>query len=76
MRRSLISGSGTWLDCCLCSTLFSDRALGNGKYAQPTGKKLDLTMATIGHWTDAGVMDHEWLFWDNQTFLKQLGLAP
>ena len=43
---------------------------------QPTGKKLDMTMATIGHWTDAGVMDHEWLFWDNQTFMKQLGLTP
>jgi len=32
-------------------------------------------MATFGHWTDAGVMDHEWLFWDNQTYMKQLGLA-
>ena len=49
---------------------------GNGKTIPPTGKKLDLTMATIGHWTDAGVMDHEWLFWDNQTYMKQLGLAP
>ena len=49
---------------------------GNGKTIPPTGKKLDLMMATIGHWTDAGVMDHEWLFWDNQTYMKQLGLAP
>jgi hypothetical protein len=32
-------------------------------------------MATIGHWTSAGVMDHEWLFWDNATYMKQLGLA-
>jgi predicted ester cyclase len=45
-----------------------------GKMIQPTGKKLDITMATIGHWTPAGVMDHEWLFWDNQTYMKQLGL--
>lgn len=48
----------------------------NGKPIQPTGKKLDMIMATIGHWTDAGVMDHEWLFWDNQTYMKQLGLIP
>jgi hypothetical protein len=31
-------------------------------------------MATIGHWTN-GKMDHEWLFWDSQDFMKQLGLA-
>lgn len=48
----------------------------NGKAIQPTGKKLDMLMATIGHWTDAGVMDHEWLFWDNMTYMKQLGLIP
>jgi predicted ester cyclase len=48
----------------------------NGKPIQPTGKKLDMMMATIGHWTDAGVMDHEWLFWDNLTYMKQLGLIP
>jgi len=31
-------------------------------------------MATLGHWKD-GVMDEEYLFWDNQTFMKQIGLA-
>jgi hypothetical protein len=31
-------------------------------------------MAIIGHWKD-GVMDHEWLFWDNQDFMKQIGLG-
>jgi len=30
---------------------------------------------TIGHWNKAGVMDEEWLMWDNQSFMKQLGLA-
>ncbi|OLD51093.1 MAG: polyketide cyclase, partial [Gemmatimonadetes bacterium 13_1_40CM_2_60_3] len=47
----------------------------DGKTIPPTGKKLNLQMVTVGHWTDAGVMDHEWLFWDNQTYMKQLGLA-
>lgn len=32
-------------------------------------------MATIGHWTKAGVMDEEYLFWDNQDFMKQIGLG-
>jgi hypothetical protein len=31
-------------------------------------------MCTVGHWTD-GVMDEEYLFWDNMTFMKQIGLA-
>jgi hypothetical protein len=32
-------------------------------------------MATIGRWEN-GVMAEEWLFWDNQTYMKQLGLTP
>ena len=32
-----------------------------------------LTIACSGR--DAGVRDHEWLFWDNQTYMKQLGLT-
>ena len=28
-------------------------------------------MATIAHWKD-GVMDEEWLFWDNQALMKQI----
>src|SRR5438876_12406672 len=47
----------------------------DGKTIAPTGKKLNMQMVTVGHWTDAGVMEHEWLFWDNQTYMKQLGLA-
>jgi hypothetical protein len=31
-------------------------------------------MATIGRWED-GVMSEEWLFWDNQNFMKQIGLG-
>ena len=32
-------------------------------------------MCTVGHWK-GGVMDEEYLFWDNQTYMKQIGLAP
>ena len=46
----------------------------DGKSIPPTGKKLNMQMVTVGHWTDAGVMDHEWLFWDNETYMRQLGL--
>ena len=33
-----------------------------------------LGMITVGHWKGK-TMDHEWLFWDNQDFMKQIGLA-
>ncbi len=48
--------------------------IGDGKTIPPTGKAFKLSMATIGRW-DNGVMAEEWLFWDNQTFMKQIGLA-
>ena len=48
--------------------------IGGGKAIPATGKAFKLSMATIGHWKD-GVMDEEWLFWDNQAFMKQIGLA-
>ncbi len=49
--------------------------IGDGKEIAPTGKAFKLRMATVGHWKD-GVMDEEYLFWDNQTFMKQVGLVP
>jgi hypothetical protein len=29
----------------------------------------------VGHWTKEGVTDEEYLFWDNATFMKQIGLG-
>ena len=49
--------------------------IGDGKTIPPTGKSFRIRMATIGHWTEEGVMDEEYLFWDNQSFMKQIGLA-
>jgi hypothetical protein len=47
----------------------------DGKTIPPTGKAFKLAMCTVGHWKDR-VMDEEYLFWDNLTFMKQLGIAP
>jgi len=46
----------------------------DGKTIQPTGKSFKLPMATLGHWTKEGSMDEEYLFWDNETYTKQIGL--
>ncbi|WP_202919539.1 hypothetical protein [Saccharothrix deserti] len=48
---------------------------GKGGFIQPTGKKYAINIATIGLWNKRGTMDEEFLFWDNQTFSQQIGLA-
>lgn len=47
----------------------------DGKTIQPTGKSFKLPMATMAHWTKDGTFDEEYLFWDNQTYMNQLGLG-
>ncbi|WND79524.1 ester cyclase [Lysobacter capsici] len=49
--------------------------LADGKTLAPTHKPFKLEMTTIGRWKD-GVMVEEWLFWDNQAFMKQIGATP
>jgi len=48
--------------------------IGDGKTIPPTGKAFKIVMCTVGHWKN-GVMDEEYLFWDNQTYMKQVGLG-
>ena len=40
----------------------------------PTNLPFRFEMTTIGRW-EGGVMKEKWLVWDNQTFLKQVGLV-
>ena len=49
--------------------------IGNGKFIQPTGKSFKLPMCTIGIWKNDGTMSEEYLFWDNQTYMNQIGLG-
>jgi len=69
-------GSGDWT-CVIGEmegTFSKPMPIGNGKTIQPTNKKFKLSMATVGHWKE-GKMIEEYLFWDNQSFMKQIGLA-
>lgn len=69
-------GSGEWTGVIgvMEGTFTKPMPTVDGKTIPPTGKPFKLTMVTIGHWK-AGVMDEEYLFWDNLTFMKQIGLA-
>lgn len=49
---------------------------GQGGQIAPNGKAWAINMATVGIWNRRrGFMDEEFLFWDNQSFYQQLGLA-
>ena len=68
-------GSGEWTSVIgvMTGTFTKPMPIGDGKFIQPTGKKFSINMCTVGHWKD-GVMIEEWLFWDNATYMKQIGL--
>ena len=69
-------GAGSWTTATgvMTGTFSQAMPIGDGKTIDPTGEKFALGMVTVGHWTD-GKMDHEWLFWDNGDFMKQIGLV-
>ena len=68
-------GSGDWTSVTgiMEGTFTKPMPIGNGKSLPPSGKRFTIAMCTVGHWKD-GVMDEEYLFWDNLTYMKQLGL--
>jgi len=70
-------GQGEWTAVIgtMEGTFSKPMPLPDGSTIPPTGKAYKIRMATIGHWKSDGVMDAEYLFWDNQEFMKQIGLA-
>jgi predicted ester cyclase len=69
-------GSGSWTTATgvMTGTFSEAMPIGEGKTIPASGKAFALGMVTVGHWTD-GKMDHEWLYWDNGDFMKQIGLG-
>ena len=69
-------GSGEWTSVIgvMEGTFTRPMPMGNGRTIRPTGKAFKITMCTVGHRKN-GVMDEEYLFWDNLTYMKQIGLA-
>lgn len=69
-------GVGAWSSVMgsMEGTFTKPMTIADGTVVQPTNKAFKISMVTIGHWTSEGVMDHEWLFWDNADFGRQIGL--
>lgn len=70
-------GQGEWTAVygIMEGTFTKPMTTADGKVIQPNGKSFKLPMATISHWTKEGPMDEEYLFWDNATYMAQLGLS-
>src|SRR5215468_2200920 len=66
-------GSGEWT--CVIEevegTFSRPIPIGNGKTIAPTGKHFKFSLATVGRWGPDAKMTEEYLFWDNQSFMKQ-----
>jgi hypothetical protein len=58
----------------MTGTFTAPMPIGNGKFIKSTGKSFKLPMCTVGIWKD-GVMIEEYLFWDNQSYMNQIGLG-
>ncbi|MBI3235297.1 MAG: polyketide cyclase, partial [Bacteroidetes bacterium] len=69
------SGNMTAVTGVFEGTFTKPMPIGNGKFIQPTGKAFKMPMATIGIWGTDGAMIEEHLFWDNQTYMNQIGLG-
>ncbi len=69
----IANGDWTAVTGIMTGTFTKPMPMPDGSFVQPTGKSFSLPMATVGHWTN-GKMDHEWLYWDNATYMSQLGL--
>lgn len=71
----LADGPYTVVQGVMEGTFTQPMVLPDGKVIQPTNKSFNLPMLTVARWEN-GLMVEEWLYWDNQAFMKQIGLAP
>jgi hypothetical protein len=70
----IASGDWTAVMGTMTGTFTRPMDVGGGKSIAPTNKVFKLQMVTIGRWVGK-TMAEEWLFWDNQAFMQQLGLT-
>jgi hypothetical protein len=74
VRFGTSNGEWTAVTGVFEGTFTKPMPVGGGKFIKPTGKAFKMPMCTIGHWEN-GVMIEEYLFWDNQTYINQIGLG-
>jgi len=76
-RQSVMFESGDWT-CVIAEmrgTFSRPMPLPHGREISPTRKVFKIRTCAVGHWSVRGVMDEEYLFWDNQSLMDQIGVA-
>ena len=68
------SGNITAVTGIMEGTFTKPMPIGSGKFIQPTGKAFKIPMSTFGVWKN-GVMVEEHLYWDNKTYMQQMGIG-
>lgn len=68
-------GSGDWLavGLTMTGTMTGPMKTPEGKVYQPTGKKFKMKSCSLEQWRNDKIIK-EIIYWDNGTFMKQLGL--
>jgi len=69
-------GSGEWTAVIgvMEGTFSKPMWIPKGGVIEPNGNRVSLRMATIAHWRNGRIYE-EYLFWDNDAYMKQLGLS-
>jgi len=75
IRFGTADGGWTAVAGYIEGTFSQPMVLADGTVIPPTGKSYRVPMATLGRWNEQGQMVEEFLYWDNATFMKQIGLG-
>jgi len=68
------SGNMTCVTGIMTGTFSAPTPISTGATIQPVGKLFSISMNTIGIWRN-GVMIEKYLFWDNQSYMAQIGYS-
>lgn len=70
----IAAGDWTAVIGVMTGTFTEPMPMADGTVVQPTGKRFELNMTTVGYW-QKGQIVQEWLFWDNAAYMSQLGIG-
>ncbi len=68
------SGNMTCVTGIMSGTFSSAQPTGKGTMSQSAGKLFSIPMCTVANWKN-GVIIEEFLFWDNQAYMNQIGMG-
>ena len=56
-------------------TFTKPMSISHGKQISPTRRGFKIRVCAVSHWNKKGLIDEEYLFWDNEHLMQQIGAA-